>query len=417
MIVYRTNWIIDKPSSADGLCSLRMRVKWCKSRNILTFALPFKVDGDKWIQSAQRLKPNSFHGKHKISATDINRKMQEYENRIAVIFAKYDLTPPTKAAVKDEFEQLSGTNTDEGNRLEDLFNHFVEEQSIEKQWTDKRVQRYNSLLHHIIRFDKSLAIENINTDTLRSLLNYFIRSEYRNTYINCLFKLLRTFLRWAVENGYMDDKGLDSFRPKLKGVVGNTKAIVYLTWEELQTFYNFPFKNEYLRRVRDVFCFCAFSGLRYSDAAKLRQRDVGKSSIFVVTQKTSDALTIELNDYSREILNRYRSDYPEALALPVISNQKYNVYLKEAAQLAGIDSTIKTVYYIGTERHETNCPKWELLSSHAARRTFVVNALRLGISAEVIMKWTGHSNYEAMKPYVDIVDELKQSEMAKFNRH
>lgn len=417
MIVYRTNWIIDKPSSADGLCSLRLRVKWCKSRNILTFALPFKVDGDKWIQSAQRLKPNSFHGKHKISATDINRKMQEYETRIADIFAKYDLTPPTKSAVKDEFEQLSGNSIESSPLLTDILEKYIEDQQIESLWTKATTTKFNTLKRHLNTFDKSLTIDQVNSDTLRRFLNYLVKRGYRNSYSDHIFGVLKSFLKWCDANGYIEKSAIAAFKPRLKGAEGNSKAIVYLSWDELIAFYNFPFAKDYLCRARDVFCFCAFSGLRYSDAAKLRQRDVGKSSIFVVTQKTTDALTIELNDYSRDILNRYRSDYPEALALPVISNQKYNVYLKEAAQLAGIDSTIKTVYYIGNERHETNCPKWELLSSHAARRTFVVNALRLGISAEVIMKWTGHSNYEAMKPYVDIVDELKQSEMAKFNRH
>lgn len=69
----------------------------------------------------------------------------------------------------------------------------------------------------------------------------------------------------------------------------------------------------------------------------------------------------------------------------------------------------------GSKRVEKIVPKWELLSSHTGRRTFVVNALRLGIPAEVIMRWTGHSSYEAMKPYVKIVDELKKEQMSKFD--
>ena len=59
-------------------------------------------------------------------------------------------------------------------------------------------------------------------------------------------------------------------------------------------------------------------------------------------------------------------------------------------------------------------PKWKAVTTHCARRTFVVNSLRLGIPAEVIMKWTGHSDFTAMKPYVAIVDELKKENMAKY---
>lgn len=60
-------------------------------------------------------------------------------------------------------------------------------------------------------------------------------------------------------------------------------------------------------------------------------------------------------------------------------------------------------------------PKWELAGTHSGRRTFIVNALSLGITPNIVMKWTGHSDYKAMKPYIDIVDSIKASEMSKMN--
>ena len=92
-----------------------------------------------------------------------------------------------------------------------------------------------------------------------------------------------------------------------------------------------------------------------------------------------------------------------------------NVYLKELGKAAGLDAMTRVVYFRGTERREEFFPKYELLTTHCARRTFVVTALQLGIPPEVIMRWTGHSSYEAMKPYVAIVDELKRRSMDKFN--
>lgn len=61
-------------------------------------------------------------------------------------------------------------------------------------------------------------------------------------------------------------------------------------------------------------------------------------------------------------------------------------------------------------------PKYALLGTHAGRRTFICNALALGISPQVVMKWTGHSGYKAMKPYIDIADDIKASAMSKFNQ-
>ena len=59
--------------------------------------------------------------------------------------------------------------------------------------------------------------------------------------------------------------------------------------------------------------------------------------------------------------------------------------------------------------------KWELVGTHTGRRTFIVNALSLGITPNIVMKWTGHSDYKAMKPYIDIVDSIKASSMTKFD--
>ena len=60
-------------------------------------------------------------------------------------------------------------------------------------------------------------------------------------------------------------------------------------------------------------------------------------------------------------------------------------------------------------------PKWELAGTHTGRRTFIVNVLSMGITPKVVMKWTGHSDYKAMKPYIDIVDSIKASSMTKFD--
>lgn len=60
-------------------------------------------------------------------------------------------------------------------------------------------------------------------------------------------------------------------------------------------------------------------------------------------------------------------------------------------------------------------PKYALLGSHTGRRTFICNALALGIPPQVVMKWTGHSDYKAMKPYIDIADDIKAAAMTRFD--
>ena len=70
--------------------------------------------------------------------------------------------------------------------------------------------------------------------------------------------------------------------------------------------------------------------------------------------------------------------------------------------------------YKGNVRTDKIQPKWELVGTHTGRCTFIVNALSMGITPNVVMKWTGHSDYKAMKPYIDIVDSIKASSVMKF---
>lgn len=73
-------------------------------------------------------------------------------------------------------------------------------------------------------------------------------------------------------------------------------------------------------------------------------------------------------------------------------------------------------YYKGNQRIDEVYPKFALIGTHCGRRTFICNALMLGISPQIVMKWTGHSDYKSMKPYIDVADKAKKDAMQAFNR-
>ena len=100
--------------------------------------------------------------------------------------------------------------------------------------------------------------------------------------------------------------------------------------------------------------------------------------------------------------------------LPVISNQNMNEYIKELGKLAKIESPVRITQYKGHERIDSIYPKHELLSTHRGRKAFTCKALSLGIPPNVVMKRTGHSDYKAMKPYIDIADAIKVNSIAFF---
>ena len=146
----------------------------------------------------------------------------------------------------------------------------------------------------------------------------------------------------------------------------------------------------------------------------LRKSDIHPDCITLTTRKTATPLTIELNTHSRRVLERYASMEGEG-ALPHMDAAQLNLYIKKVAKAAGIDTPVSITRYYGGERRTVTEPKWALLSSHAGRRTFVCRALALGIPPAVVMKWTGHSDYAAMRPYIDIADETRRAAMKLFD--
>ena len=409
-------FLVDKErDKEDG--RVRYRIKW--EGNTVAFNVGYRVFPDKWSKETQRCKLNTTHGEDKISASEINKSLQEMEELINSIFYTYEKEEliPTKEEIRFDYNTAIGkVSLSKDLKVQELFKEFIAMESQRNSWSKITVNRLENVQRHLEEFNKNLEVNKITDNTLQQFLNVLInKKKLRNTTAHKLTSHAKWFLRWAYKHNYYKGNAHLTFTPKFKGL--NNREVIHLTWEELIALYNKNFDAiPYLDQVRDVFCFCCFTGLRYSDVKKLTKEDVYKDRIEIVTQKTIDRLQIDLNDFSRAIINKYkRKNFPNHMALPVISNQRMNDYLKDIGKRMKFDTPIRQVYFKGNKRYEEVKPKYELLTTHCGRRTFVVNALTLGIPSEVIMRWTGHSDYESMKPYMKIVDKLKKSEMSKFN--
>ncbi len=404
----------DKPDAR-----LRYRIKW--GSNITAFIVGYRIDIEKWSLETQRCKTSTTHGKKKVQASIINKEINRYESLVNDTFNHFEISNivPTTQAFKEAFNQRIGkTEKQEPKKFFEYFDEFTKTVGVQNAWTTATFTKFKSIRKHLYDFNSNLVLNDLTEDQLHEFITYQHNIKLRNTTIAKNVSFLRWFLRWCANKDYYKGHLHDLFRPKLKGTDGNSKEVIHLTWDELQSLirFNFPDSKQYLDRVRDVFVFTCFTALRYSDVAKLKRSDIRGNALHIVTQKTSDGLKIELNKYSSAILDKYKdSVFLNDKALPVISNVKMNEYLKEMGELAGINTPQRVVYFKGNERHEEVYPKYSLLTTHCGRRTFIVNAFYLGIGAETIMKWTGHSDYQAMKPYIKIVDDLKEKEMNKFN--
>ena len=402
---------------------IRMRVIYGGTR--IDFSTGYRIDTSKWEADKQRIK-NGCTNKLKQSASEINADLLKYYTDIQEIFKAFEVADitPTPEQLKSTFNKKCRKNISDETEptiskasFMNVFDEFLKECGTQNNWTDSTYEKFAAVKTHLTNFNSNLTFEMLDESGLSEYVNYLRdKKDLRNSTIGKQIGFLKWYLRWAFKKGRHNNNAFESFKPKLKNT---QKKVIFLTWEELNKLrdYKIPAAKQYLERVRDVFLFTCFTGLRYSDVYNLKTSDIKDNHIEITTVKTADSLIIELNNHSKSILEKYKEvHFENNKVLPVITNQKMNDYLKELAELAEINEPVGETYYKGNQRIDEVTPKHALLGTHAGRRTFICNALSLGILPQVVMKWTGHSDYKAMKPYIDIADEIKASAMEKFNQ-
>ena len=318
--------------------------------------------------------------------------------------------------------------------MDKFIDEFIRESSVINSWSDSTIRMIRVFKNHIIKFKKANSPDYFDRDGLNAFIMYLRDTcGLQENSVKKQYKNLLWFMNWALRKGYTQEHTIQTYKPKFKLI---EKPVIFLDKDELMNVYNYRIPangtvieltdnrgNKYqktveeagaLEKTRDLFCFCAFTSLRYSDMAALRRSDIDGDILHITTQKTNDTLDIDLNPMAKAILDKYKDErFPGDLALPVITNQKMNAYLKHLCELCGINSPV-TETCIRNNRRETEVyPKWAKMGTHAGRRTFICFALASGIPPQVVMKWTGHSDYKSMKPYIDIAGRTKSDAMKK----
>ena len=310
-----------------------------------------------------------------------------------------------------------------------LYNVFKEHNDncrklIGTDYADITVRRYDNCLKYLMELVKrdykvdDILLREVNGELVRNFDLYLKTEKHcaQNTVIRYM-KCFKKVINLAIANEWITKNPFAGI--KFHEVEVNKQ---FLSQTEINKIWQKEFKIERLELVRDVFIFRVYTGLAFIDVYNLRPEHISEDSngnlwIVKAREKTNNLCNIPLLSIPKQILEKYKDIHLENnMALPVISNQKMNDYLKELGELAEINEPVRETYYKGNERIDEVTPKYALLSTHAGRRTFICNALALGIPAQVVMKWTGHSDYKAMKPYIDIADDIKANAMNKFNQ-
>lgn len=213
---------------------------------------------------------------------------------------------------------------------------------------------------------------------------------------NTTTKYLANFkkiVRIALANGWMKRDPFAQIRFHLDEVERE-----FLEKQELKTLLSKNISVPRLAQIRDIFCFCCFTGLAFSDVKHLKSEHLvtdinGMVWIRKTRQKTKNMCNIPLLDEAQKILDRYK-DHPycqtQGVLLPVCSNQKMNMYLKELADICGIRKN---------------------LSTHCARHTFATLTLASGATIDNVAKMLGHANVNMTRHYAKVLDSSIMRDM------
>lgn len=241
------------------------------------------------------------------------------------------------------------------------------------------------------------------------------KKEEKKLAVNTIGKKIQTlkiFLNAAKEEG---KNSYDAYKSKKFVAMSEESETIYLNESELTTLYNKDLsKNPAQERVRDLFLIGCWTGCRFSDIAQITPESVSEGLIYLKQYKTGKKVIIPLHPVVTAILNKYEGRLPEA-----ISNQKFNKSLKEIAKDAGIKEMTHKAITKGGVKVSTAYPKFKLVTTHTARRSFATNLYKSGFPSLSIMAITGHTTEKSFLKYIKVTpdEHAKKLQLHWDSRH
>lgn len=299
----------------------------------------------------------------------------------------------TKEKIRSYFDQTF-KNIRKRNDFYLVFDEFSDLNTKLGVWTKTTQSRYRTIKKDLVNFDKINGVSTFDSIDLiwyASFKSYC--EEVKKHSVNTFGRnvgLIKTFLNYALREKYTLNDKFKLFKAKRE----ITDQVV-LSKSEILKLYHYDFsKSPKLERVRDVFVFGCLTGMRYSDFKRVKRENIQNNTITLREVKDkSKTLKIPLVALSKAILEKY--DY----VLPIISDQKFRNYIKEACKRVGFTQEVVKSIRIGNKVFNKNLKKYERISTHTARRSFITNMINAGVPNKVIMGITGHKSIVTFQNY------------------
>ena len=315
-------------------------------------------------------------------------------------------------AIDSYFDQNTDTDL---NYLTDYTNHFIDllPYRIQKNGTTgvstATGKQYRVTLNKILAFEKKkrkrLRVDEVNLKFHNDFIRFLNQEQKLNlNTIGKYLKCLKTVLKSAKQYGLKvhPDIDKDGFR--------STKEKTYfvtLDETEIDTIFNLDLSHRpYLDNARNWLIFGVWTGARVSDLLNFTTDNINNGFLEYTAQKTKQKIMLPVHWQIQSIVDRNDGKLPHR-----ISDQRYNDWIKDVCQLAGIDQMVKGAIFITDTKSKTkkvktpqrkvvgHYPKWQMVSTHTARRSFATNHYGK-LPTPVIMAATGHTTERMLLQYI-----------------
>ena len=371
-----------------GYCPIRCRITYYKKRK--EFSMGFFINPDYWNSTKQKATlPDDNYINNQLSL--IKQKINQAFLFLQVNSKSFD--------VADVYLQFKGESTKENKTLLEVFivHNNRMEKLIGKEYTRSTFHKFKEAKMHIENFLKTsykkndMLLEAIKSNFLNDF-DFYLKSEknHKQITINKSIQRVRKIVKLALSEGFILKDPFLLYKPKRV-----VKNIVFLTTEELKSLEEYSFKQNRLQLVKELFIFCCYTGLAYQEMSTLKANHIvigfdGNEWIEMYRLKTKSNISVPLLPKAKAILVKYENQ------LPSISNQKFNSYLKEIAEVVGIQKN---------------------LTHHIARKTFATTVLLYNnVPIEIVSQLLGHSSIKITQShYAKVMQRSVSKEMITLN--
>lgn len=390
-------------------------------KNRLKYSTGIKTMVRNWDNSNQKIRSISTINNRE----EINNRLKEIEFGFIKSVSKLnEIDKFDKTVLRSIYNKIIGREVKEEHEIKHTFFSYAD--SFVNSFDDNQinntgirlnastVRAYKQAIKHLKDFDNDkkfkLDFDKFDMTFYYSFIGYLEKKKFSINTIGKHIKNLIALLNRATEDGINQNL---KFKHRDFKRVSEKSTSIYLTSDEIESLFKLDLGfNPELERARDIFLIGYYTGQRVSDYNGLNKNQIKKfegHEVFEILQKkTNKTVFIPIHPRIKEILKtRYNDDLPKKMP-----DQQINLHLKKIGRKAKIAENIMTKITIGGIVKEELVPKYKLIGTHTARRSFCTNAYLSKMPVIDIMALSGHTTEREFYNYIKVTPQERAIKIA-----